>query len=225
VPTPPTNARRAYRSQVRDTQARATRRAIVTAATELFVERGYAATTIDAVAERAGVGRKTVFTSVGGKPELLKKAWDWSLAGDDEPVPMAQRPRVRQIQEQGDPVVGLRLWAGMVREAAARAAPIARVVAAAADVDGEVAALLAQIEQERLGGATMFVHWLRSVGGLRRGLSVQRAAESCWVFMDAAVYGRLVMQRGWSDDEYEHWVAQTVGAAILSSTGPDVTNP
>jgi AcrR family transcriptional regulator len=225
VPTSPTTARRAYRSVVRDTQARATQRVLVTAATELFVERGYAATTIDAVAERAAVGRKTVFTSVGGKPELLKKAWDWSVAGDDEPVPMAQRPRVRKMQEQTDPAVALRLWAGMVREVAVRAAPIARVVTAAADVDSDVAGLLEQIEQERLAGATMFVQWLRSAGGLRRGLRVQRAAETCWVIMDPGIYGRLVLERGWSEKEYERWVAETVGAAILAHAEPRVRTP
>ena len=78
--------KRPYQSALRDEQARTTRRAIVEAGAALFVERGYAGTTVDAIAERAGVSRKTVFTSVGGKVGLLKLAIDWALAGDDEPV-------------------------------------------------------------------------------------------------------------------------------------------
>src|SRR5437667_10340968 len=84
-----------YNSALRAAQARATRRAIVDAAARLFTERGYGATTIDAIAEAAGVSRKTVFTSVGGKTEALKLAIDWAIAGDDEPVPIPERPHVK----------------------------------------------------------------------------------------------------------------------------------
>jgi len=94
---------RTYRSPLRDEQVRGTRRAVVAAAHDLFVEHGYAATTIDAVAERAGVSRKTVFSAVGGKAVLLKLALDWALAGDDEPVPLADRPEVRQERRETDP--------------------------------------------------------------------------------------------------------------------------
>ena len=78
-----TRTRRPYRSRLREEQARATRRAIVTAAHDLFGEVGWSRTTIDAVAERAGVSRKTVFTAVGGKSALLNLALDWALVGDD----------------------------------------------------------------------------------------------------------------------------------------------
>lgn len=90
-----------YTSRLRSEQARATRRTIVAAASDLFVEKGYAATTIDAVAERAVVGRKTVFSSVGGKDALLKLAWDWAVVGDDESVPMAERPQSRPSSRSG----------------------------------------------------------------------------------------------------------------------------
>ena len=73
------------------------------AAGDLFVERGFSATTIDSVAERAGVGRKTVFDSVGGKGALLKLAWDWALVGDDEPISMEQRPEVQAMLAETRP--------------------------------------------------------------------------------------------------------------------------
>jgi AcrR family transcriptional regulator len=87
--------KREYRSTLRDAHARLTRRNIVETAARLFVTQGYAPTTIEAVAREAGVSRKTVFAAVGGKAQLLKYAWEWSLVGDDEPVPMLERPSRR----------------------------------------------------------------------------------------------------------------------------------
>ena len=97
------DSNRPYRSSLRAGQARTTRRAIVEAGAALFVERGYAGTTVDAIAERAGVSRKTVFTSVGGKVGLLKLAIDWALTGDDEPVALDDRPVVRELVQETDP--------------------------------------------------------------------------------------------------------------------------
>src|SRR6201993_5421858 len=85
-----------YRSQLRTEQAAGTRRLVLDAATRLFVERGYARTSIDAIAEAAGVGRSTVFAAAGGKPWLLKTAHDRAVVGDDEQVPFAERPEARK---------------------------------------------------------------------------------------------------------------------------------
>jgi len=92
------DGQRPYRSPLRDEQARATRRAVVGAARDLFVALGWSRTTSEAVAARAGVSRKTVFSSVGGKAELLKLALDWALVGDDQPVPMAQRQVIAEME-------------------------------------------------------------------------------------------------------------------------------
>src|ERR1043165_5051275 len=91
---------RRYSSQVRDEQARRTRQAVVTAARELFLAQGYAATTIDAIAEAAHVSRRTVFNSAGGKSVLLKLAFEWAIVGDDEPVALADRPAVRAVRAE-----------------------------------------------------------------------------------------------------------------------------
>ncbi|HJQ41949.1 MAG TPA: helix-turn-helix domain-containing protein, partial [Jatrophihabitantaceae bacterium] len=94
--------KRTYSSALRAEQARATRRAIVAAAAELFVRDGYGATTVDAIARAAGVSRKTVFTSVGGKVEALKLARDWAIVGDDEPIPMLERPAIKAAYAEKD---------------------------------------------------------------------------------------------------------------------------
>jgi AcrR family transcriptional regulator len=214
--------RRPYRSNLRARQARETRRAVVEAAAALFVARGYAATTVDAVADAAGVSRKTVFNAVGGKAALLKLAWDWSLVGDDEPVPMADRPAVRRIEACSDPGESIRLWVGMLVEVERRAAPIGRVLTVAADADPDAAALLARADAERLHGAREFARHLQRIGGLRPGISPTQAADVCWALNDGSMYQRLVIDRGWSHDRFRHWLAQVVGGCLLpsSSGGP-----
>ncbi len=210
--------RRAYRSDLRDGQARATRRAVVAAAHALFLERGYQGTTIDAVAERAGVSRKTVF-GAGGKATLLKLALDWALVGDDEPVPMAARPEVAAMRQLTDPVELVGAWASFVTPIAARVGGLHRVMISAAAVDDEIAELLRVSEEQRRGGALGFVGGLASIGGLRDGLDPGHAADVCAVLMDPMPYERLVLGSGWTMEEYAAWVHAVVVATILPPAG------
>jgi AcrR family transcriptional regulator/predicted GNAT family acetyltransferase len=204
-----------YSSVVRSDQARATRRAIVTAAAELFVERGYAATTIDAVADRAGVGRKTVFASVGSKGALLKLAWDWALVGDDEPVPMSERPAVQAALAEQDPRRLVGMWVDLQLDVGMRAMPIAAVVLAAADVDDEVRSLREAIRAESLVGASAFVTHLAGTGGLRTDLTVARAADACWALLNSLLQPLLMTARGWSRAEYREWLLRLVSETLL----------
>src|ERR1700761_1011261 len=118
-PDPTSQPPKRYTSQVRDEQARRTRRAIVTAAHDLFLAQGYAATTIDGIAEAAHVSRRTVFNSVGGKVALLKLALDWAIVGDDEPIALADRPAIKAILAESDPRKALMLWVQAVTDVAA----------------------------------------------------------------------------------------------------------
>jgi AcrR family transcriptional regulator len=208
-------AHRPYRSTLREAQARTTRRQIVAAGHDLFVEQGYARTTIDAIAARAGVSRKTVFTSVGGKAGVLKLAFDWALAGDDEPVPMADRPEVKVMQEERDPVRLIERWARLNATIACRLAPIFDVLTVAADGDSEAAALQATSEANRSGGARDFVARLADLGGLRDDLSLERAAAIAEILMDPVPSRRLVIERGWTVDEYVDYVERMARAAFL----------
>ena len=154
-----------YNSSLRAAQARATRRTIVDAAARLFIEHGYGATTVDAIALAAGVSRKTVFTSVGGKTEALKLAIDWAIVGDDEPVPMLERPHVKLMHEEPDARRILTAYARQVREVGARIAPLHEVVRAAAGLDDEPVVDAGVVEQPE------------HVGGLSRGQArLERAA-------------------------------------------------
>jgi AcrR family transcriptional regulator len=215
VSSPASQPSKRYASEVRDDQARRTRRAIVTAAHDLFLAQGYAATTIDGIAQAAHVSRRTVFNSVGGKAALLKLALDWAVAGDDEPIAMADRPAVKAIQAEPDPRKALMLWVQTVAGVSARSSPIGEVLIAAADVDPAAAELLAEASRNRLFGATAFIRYLASLDGLAAGMTEQRAADLCWALMDGHLYRLLVIQRGWSAAEFTRWLSGSLTAALL----------
>jgi AcrR family transcriptional regulator len=212
---PPSTSPRPYRSALRDEQARATQRRIVAAGHDLFVEQGYAPTTIDAIAARAGVSRKTVFTSVGGKAAVLKLAWDWALAGDDEPVPMADRPDVKRMFEEPDPARLIEQWTRQNGTIACRLAPLFDVLTVAADGDPEAAGLQANAEANRSEAARWFVTRLAELGGLRNDLPVDRAAAIAELLMDPIPSRRLVLERGWTVEEYVNYVERMARAAFL----------
>ena len=184
---------RRYVSEVRDEQARRTRRAVVTAARELFLAQGYAATTIDAIAEAAHVSRRTVFNAVGGKVALLKLALDWAIVGDDEPVALADRPAIKAIRAERDPRRALDLWVTMVVDIAARVAPIGEVLYVAADGDPEAAELLAKEAQTRMYGARAFAGHLAALGGL----AIAKVSYDKWLrFVWPLLVGLLVVATG-----------------------------
>lgn len=202
---------RAYRSDLRTEQARGTRRTVVDAARALFVDRGYDRTTLDAVAAAAGVSRRTVVNAVGGKAALLKLAWDQALAGDDEPVPMADRPAVLAILACTDPAESFRRWAAMVADVTGRAVALHRVLTAAADVDPDAAELLVRSERERLEGARAFARHLASIDGL--AVPEEAAADAFWALNGATLYRDLVLDRGWSVSAFVAWLAAQAAAS------------
>ena len=206
---------RRYASQVRDEQARRTRRAIVTAAHDLFLAQGYAATTIDGIAEAAHVSRRTVFNSVGGKVALLKLALDWAIVGDDEPIPLIDRPAIKAILAEPDPRKALLRWVQSVTDSAARTAPLGEVLIAAADIDPAAAQLLAEASRNRMLGATLFIRYLASLGGLAAGMTEQHAAELCWALTDGHLYRLLVAQRSWSTADFSRWLSDSLARALL----------
>jgi AcrR family transcriptional regulator len=187
----------------------------VDAGAALFVEHGFGGTTVDAIAERAGVSRKTVFTSVGGKVGLLKLAIDWALVGDDEPVAMADRPAVQAMMRQTDPALVVGMWAHHVTDVAGRLALLHPVLMSAADVDEDAAALNATSERNRLGGARGFVEQLKGLEALRPDLTIERAAAMAALLMDPLGYRRLVLDGGWTQEEYADWVARLAAASFL----------
>ena len=144
------DGKRSYVSALRDSQARQTRRQIVAAAGRLFAAQGFAATTIDAIAKEAGVSRKTVFTSVGGKVALLKLAYDYAMAGDDQPVPMIEREGLQAIVGEPNPQQQMRMFAEFVAGMGERISALWLALRGAAEIDDAARELYTRWEQERL---------------------------------------------------------------------------
>jgi AcrR family transcriptional regulator len=210
------HVKRDYRSGLRAAQAEQTRRSIVSAAARLFVDDGYGATTIDAVAESAGVSRKTVFTAVGGKVDLLKTALDWAVAGDEEPVALADRPEVRELLAMDDPVALLTSWARVMVAIDVRVAGLFRVLEIAADGDAAAHLLLDEYRRQRLVGARAVVKRLGGLQALTDGLSRAEAADVAWLATDPVLLDRLVRIRGWSVGKFEAWLARTLTDQLLA---------
>ncbi len=211
-----TSAPRPYRSPLRLEQSRITRRRIVDAGAELFVELGYGPTTIDAIADRAGVSRRTIFTSVGTKADLLKLAFDWTLAGDDEPVAIADRPTTKQLMQAHDPVEVLESWIAMNAAISERIATLYLVLLVAADADDEVAALLATTDAQRLDGARQVVGRLAELGGLQPGLTAEEAAATLDILIDPMNHRRFVGLHGLTPAAYTRRLQIMATASTLS---------
>ncbi len=208
--------KRTYDSPLRKAQAAATRRAVIDAAAILFIEHGYVATSLDAIAETAGVSRATV-TAVGGKKTLLKTAYDVALVGDDEPVPFPLRPASLAVRAEPDPFRYLDGYVGLLIEIDRRLAPMYEAVRGAASADPEVRDVFETIGAERRVGAGNVVGDLSAKGArLRDGLDPEAAADILWVFIDPGLFHLLVHRRGWSPERFGAWLADSIKRQLLS---------
>lgn len=208
--------KRRYSTTLRAEQTALTRRRILDAASGLFVERGYLGTTLAGIAEAGGVSVQTVYNVVGGKSALLKAVYDVTLAGDDEPVPMAQRPAFRAMVEATDGRDCLARYAEIGRMLGERVLPLVTVLLAqAATGDPELRAFTDTIEGERAIGTASTARHVRERFGLREGLDVQAAADVLWALTAPELSDRLVNRRGWGWDRYEQWLGTAMADALL----------
>jgi len=214
------NPKRAYASAVRQETARQTRQRILDAARELFLSRGYVATSVDAIANAAGVAKPTVFAAVGSKRVVLERLRDLALAGDDEPVPVAHRPWYREALEASDPHRVLRLHARNVTRIAQRVAALDLVLERAAGADPDLTEVWGRAEQSRRIGAGYIVDAVRQTSRLRPGLTRERAIDILWTLTGTGIYDRLTVQSGWSNARYETWLADLFTSQLLPMPTP-----
>lgn len=207
--------RRRYRSPRREEQARQTRMAILDAAQELFVEGGYVATTIADIAARANVAPETIYGAFRNKRTLLKRLGDVRAAGDEAPIPVAERDWFRRILEEDDGRRKLRRYAAVARAMNERGVgDLQLVIRAAASSDPQIAELWDDVKRQRLVAATRFASHLDERGLLRAGLSTERARDLIWIHIAPEIHG-LLAERGWSDAQREGWLAETLISTLL----------
>jgi TetR/AcrR family transcriptional regulator of autoinduction and epiphytic fitness len=209
------SVKRRYDASRRQAQARQLRLDVAASARALFIERGFAATTIADVAQAASVSIQFIYAAFGGKRGLLAKVVDWTLAGDDEPIPMAQRPSIIAVQQEPTLIGKCALYARHTRMVAARIARTLQMLRAAADADADARAIYETGEAQRRTGAGLFAANLRRAGELRAGLSEEQAADAIWALSPDILWNLLVVQRGWTPDEFELWYAGQLAAAVL----------
>jgi AcrR family transcriptional regulator len=213
--------RRVYDNTRRAEQARLTRRSVLDAARELLVERGPAAVTMRDVATRASVSVETVYKTFRTKAALIKDVYDVTLAGDDEPVPMINRPEHQAVLAATDPRDKVARYAVAARRIGERVGPLlAKLLAAARGGDPDLLQFRETINQERMAGVGGIVRHLAATGGLRGDVDPDRACDVVWTLISPEVYELLVVDRGWSPDEYEQWLARALTDALTDAERP-----
>ena len=208
-------AKRTYNSSRRKEQARLTSRQIVEAARKLFIERGYSGATIEAIAQEAGVSVETVYATFGSKRAILTRLIDVSVVGDDEPIPLLQRPGPQAVQQEMDQKHQVKLFAHDMREIMERMAPLFGIMRVAAKTEPDLSEMLQNILESRVHGMEEFIRYLAANGPLQADISLAEAAETVWAISSAEVYSLLTADRGWSGDQYEQWLVKTLTRLLL----------
>jgi AcrR family transcriptional regulator len=183
---------------------------VVGAARTLFLERGYAATTIEAISALAEVPPATVYRLFASKIGILKALLDTSIAGDDRPVAVEDRPDVASLFAEPDPIKLLAGFAGVTAAINQRTNDVYTVLVGAGRSDAAAAELLHEIQQQRSRGQREIARALDRRGSLREGLRERDAADLIHALMSPDVYRLLVVERGWPPERYESWLATTL---------------
>ena len=195
-------------------KSRQTRRRILQAAYELFVDQGYGATTLQGIAERAGVAVQTIYFAFGNKPSLLKELVDVTIAGDDEPIPTMQRAWFLDALAADTAQAHLRSHVRGTCDMLQRVAPIVDVLRAAGAQDPSLAGMWQQDSDPRLEVHTAAARSLVAKPGARAQMSVEHAADLLFGLLSPQLYLLFVRDRGWTADRWEQWVYDTLCAQI-----------
>jgi AcrR family transcriptional regulator len=198
-------------------KARQTRLRILEAARELFVERGYGATALQDIADRAGVAVQTVYFTFRNKRTLLKELGDITVAGDDEPVATMDRPWFRDALTAETADAQLRALVHGGRQILDRIAPIAEVLRTAATIEPEIAELWQQATDPRFTVYATAAQALVTKPGVREEMSAEHTADVLFALLSPELYLLLVRDRGWTPAQWEQWAYGTLRSQLLGN--------
>jgi AcrR family transcriptional regulator len=211
------NVKRSYDASGRQQRARERRLEVVMAARDLFEHDGFRATTIEAVAARAGVSAKSVYLGFGSKSALAKAVFDIDLAGDDDPVPIAERAAMQAIRAEPDAQRKIAMFVTGLVQRLARSAAVQILIRDGRHVDDALSPIWATINQEGLDGMILLGRQLLETGQLRDGIELDEVRDVLWNYLAIDSYERLVLQRGWSHQRYADWLTQAIINALCPS--------
>jgi AcrR family transcriptional regulator len=207
--------KRSYNSALRKQQASQTRMKILDAAQRLFAQRGYAASTVEAIASGAGVAVDTVYAIFGSKREVLRSLLDVRVGGDDAPIDVLDRPGPQAVRHERSQARQLAAFALSVSQIIERVRPVDDIIRGAAAVDSDLAALRARVQESRYESMRELVSWVAANGPLRAGLNQEDAAAMVWTLTSPEVHSLLRATRGWSPERYAAWLGATLTRTLL----------
>lgn len=207
---------RRYDSPRRRAQADQTRRDILAAAARLFDEHGYPATSMQAIASDAGVALKTVYIAFETKSGLLRALWNARLRGGSGELPVAQQPWYLEVMNESDAARQLRLTARNSRVVKERVGTVFDTIRGAAPGDTDIAELWSRIQSEFHANQRTIVASIHDKGALRATLDIERATDILWTINHPSVWQLLVVERGWTPEQYEAWCADLACEQLLA---------
>jgi AcrR family transcriptional regulator len=211
---PVTKVKRSYDASGRRERARARRMAVVLAARDLFERDGFRPATIAAIAARAGVSAESVYKGFGSKAALAKAVFDLVIAGDDEPIPVAERPAMQEIRDEPDVRRKIAMFVEGLAQRQARSARVQILIRDGRHVDDSLAPVWAKLNDEGLAGMTMLGRHLLETGQLRHRIDLDEVRDVLWTYLAIDTYERLVLTQNWPLERYSRWLAHAITSAI-----------
>ena len=207
-------ARRVYRSTLRAEQAGETRRRLLTAAGSCFAERGYAGTSLKAIAQRAGVSVETVQLN-GPKSELLLAAYEQLFIGEEGRRSLLGRESVQPLLEMTDPPTMIAGMVDFLASANAQSAALAAAFEAAALSDPTIDEVLKGLGERARADARSATRLVADRGGVTSGRPLDEVADELWFLMRPPHYLTLIRQAGWTFEQYHAWLTRSATALLL----------
>lgn len=209
-------AKRKYDSTRRRAQANETRQQILDAAQDLFIERGYAGATIEAIAEKAGVALKTVYAIFKSKRRILVALLNRSSSTSaEENIPVIERAGPKAVAEEHDQHEQLQIFARVVAQNLQGAAAISEIMQCAAKTEPDIDRMLKYLNRQRWRHMQVAVKQLMANGRLQEKMDEEYATDFVWALTSPDVYRLLTRDRGWSKEKYTRWLADTLTKGLL----------
>jgi AcrR family transcriptional regulator len=207
------NRPRRYDATRRRERADRARQEVIDAGSRLFLAQGFAATTVTAIAQASAVSEETIYKSFGGKAGVVRAIWARALEGEGA-VPAERRSDAMQAAEQ-DPREVIRRWGSFTIEVAPRVVPILLLIKSAASSDPQIAQLLAEVDEQRLGRMEGNARTLHDRGHLRPGMTLGEARDIMWTYSSPELFDLLVGKRGWPVERFAAFVTDQLIGALL----------
>jgi AcrR family transcriptional regulator len=204
---------RRYSSAVRNEQAARTRAAILDAASDLFLERGYARTTMQDIAELAGVARDTVHAVFGSKARVLTALIDVRLVPDGSVANVTQRPDAQAVKDEVDQRRQIELFATFITVISTELRPVFEILRTASAVEPEMGRVFAEMDRFRMQNMQTYAKWIAARGPLR--VTTKRAGEIIWTLASPDVARMLCDELGWTQAQHARWLSDTLTRTLL----------